>query len=167
METQSENKSAETFGISAGEVRERPLHEAFGTKAVDSQGRQFYHVGADTYKEYLDRAKEMSDDIVDNGIPQLGEDEECYLGEGDEGHWVPLNPGRTEGTVLECCSVTACNASLWKFQDPPFNYMSWYAGDITRRHLSKLSYCLSRGCRHYGCTFGTMLGCDSGGWFLL
>ena len=90
----------------------RPLHEGFGTKAVDSQGRQFYHVGADTYKEYLDRAKEMSDDIVDNGIPQLGEDEKCYLGEGDEGRWVPLTPGRTEGTVLECCSVTNQNASL-------------------------------------------------------
>jgi hypothetical protein len=34
-----------------------------------------------------------------------------------------------------------------------------------RNHIKSLSYCLNSVLRHYGCTAGGVLACDSGGWY--
>ena len=43
-------------------------------------------MGAATYDEYLQHAKDIGEYVIDEGLPTLSEPEARYNGEGDEGH---------------------------------------------------------------------------------
>ena len=142
------------------------MHEILGGPVLDSQGRQYRQLGAPSYAQYLERASALKENSLDPFLPQKYDPERRHEGEGERGHWVPLNDiNRTPSTFLQCFTVNKWSRMQWKFREHPYNQQAWLGGALNPYQIEQLSMCLNGILRHYGCTSGTMLGCDSGGWF--
>ena len=81
-----------------------------------------FRSGAADYQTYLRRAEQKYEEVVDIGLPQYGEEEIQYEGDGQKEYWVALNRRDNEGgryvnTILEVHTVTSWKVALWKFTD--------------------------------------------------
>jgi hypothetical protein len=79
---------------------------------VSAEGMPHFRSGAADYQTYLQRAEQKCEEVVDSGLPQYGEEEIQYEGDGRKGYWVAFNRRDNEGgryvnTILEVHTVTS------------------------------------------------------------
>jgi hypothetical protein len=150
----------------------RKASDLFKNLVVSAEGTPYFQVGAADYRTYLRRAEQMSEDVVDSGLPQLEDEEIKYEGEGQRGFWVALNSSdddgeRTQNTRLEGHTVTNWSVASWTFTVSYLRHKDKGRPGWDPRDYEKLSYSICHVLRHVGCTSGQSLGCDSGGWYRL
>jgi hypothetical protein len=176
---QAEEKSEIVDETTQNNVREnkraniaRSVHSLFKDLVISAEGVLHFKNGAADYKTYLQRAVQMGGEIMDLGLPQTGDEEIRYEGDGRAGYWVALNGsdengGRYERTCLEVHTATNWKFALWRFMES--HLKCWASGwhRWTPYDYKSLSFSLCYALRHVGCTHDQFWVCDSGGWYHL
>jgi hypothetical protein len=121
-----------------------------------------FRSGAADYQTYLQRAEQMCEEVVDISLPQYGEEEIQYEGDGQKGYWVALNRrdndgGRFENTT-EVHTATSWKFALWKCTEAYLKRwtLGWYRWNPQDYEILSRSLCYVL--RHVGCTHGQFFG---------